>query len=103
MKADVKRFTRTGVEFVDGTVEGDIDVIILATGYIFGFPFIDKSIIDVQNNKVRLFKYMYPPDLSRPTLAVIGCFQPLGAIMPLSEMQCRLFTRVLKVRSTISP
>ncbi|XP_041371196.1 flavin-containing monooxygenase 5-like [Gigantopelta aegis] len=96
VKADVKKFTKTGVEFVDGTFEDNVDVIILATGYIFGFPYIDKSIIEVHDNKVKLFKYMFPPDLAKPTLAVIGCFQPLGAIMPISELQCRLYARVFK-------
>ena len=38
VKPDIKRFTETGVEFVDGTVEGNIDVIILGTGYVFWFP-----------------------------------------------------------------
>ncbi|XP_046370349.2 flavin-containing monooxygenase 5-like isoform X1 [Haliotis rufescens] len=96
IKADIKRFTKTGVEFVDGTVEDNIDVVILATGYIFGFPFIDKSVIDVQKNKVKMFKYMFPPDLPKQTLVVIGCFQPIGAIMPIVELQCRLATRVFK-------
>ncbi|KAK3778288.1 hypothetical protein RRG08_005813 [Elysia crispata] len=44
VKTDVKRFTATGVEFVDGTAEDDIDVVVLATGYSFGFPFIDKEV-----------------------------------------------------------
>ena len=44
VKADVKTFTETGVEFVDGTVAEDIDVVVLATGYSFGFPFIDKEV-----------------------------------------------------------
>ena len=52
IKPNIKRITKTGVEFDDGTVAEDIDVIIYATGYIFGFPFIDKSIIEVVNNKV---------------------------------------------------
>lgn len=39
---------------------------------------------------------MFPPELERPTLAVIGLVQPLGAIMPISEMQARWATRVFK-------
>uniref|UniRef100_A0A0B7AE17 Flavin-containing monooxygenase n=1 Tax=Arion vulgaris TaxID=1028688 RepID=A0A0B7AE17_9EUPU len=96
IKTDVKRFTSTGVEFVDGTFEDNIDVVILATGYSFGFSFLDKQVVDVQDNKVELYKYMYQPELEKKTLAVIGCFQPLGAIMPISEIQCRLATRVIK-------
>ncbi|CAG5121869.1 unnamed protein product [Candidula unifasciata] len=96
IKTDIKRFTSTGVEFVDGTFEDNIDLVVLATGYSFGFPFIDKEVIDVSENHVQLYKYMYPPELQQHTLAIIGCFQPLGAIMPISELQCRLATRVLK-------
>ena len=47
VKPDIKRFTETGVEFVDGTVEENIDVIFLATGYVFGFPFLEEGVIKV--------------------------------------------------------
>ena len=55
VKADVKQVTSRAVEFTDGSVEEDVDVIILATGYVFGFPFIPRSIIDVNENQVGLF------------------------------------------------
>jgi dimethylaniline monooxygenase (N-oxide forming) len=97
VKPDIKRFTESGVEFDDGTSEDKIDVVFLATGYIFGFPFLDKSVLEVKDNRVNLYKWMFPPDLEHNTLAVIGCIQPLGAIMPISEQQCRLYARVLKV------
>ena len=98
IKPDVKRFTESAVEFEDGTIERDIDVVFLATGYIFGFPFLDKSVLEVKENRVNLYKWMFPPDLEHDSLAVIGCIQPIGAIMPISEQQCRLFARVLKVK-----
>ena len=44
MKADIKQFTETGVEFTDGTKEENIDTVILATGYSFGFPFLDSEV-----------------------------------------------------------
>ena len=97
IKPNIRCITKTGVEFEDGTVEDNIDVIILATGYIFGFPFISKEVIDVKENCIELYKYMYPPDLEHQTLAVIGCIQPWGAIMPISEMQCRWATLLWKV------
>ena len=97
VKPNVKRLTKTGVEFEDGTYEDNIDAVIYATGYIFGFPFLDEDIIKVEKNVVRLFKYVFPPELKPSTLAIIGCFQPLGALMPLSEIQCRWATRVFKV------
>ncbi|CAG5117469.1 unnamed protein product, partial [Candidula unifasciata] len=96
IKTDIQRFTSTGVEFVDGTFEDNIDLVILATGYSLSFSFIEKKVIDVNDNHVQLYKYMYPPELQHHTLAIIGCIQPHGAIMPISELQCRLATRVLK-------
>ena len=39
---------------------------------------------------------MWPPQLQRGCLAIIGNVQPLGAINPISEMQCRWATRVFK-------
>ena len=97
IKSDVKEFTVTGVIFEDNTRDDNIDFVCMATGYIFGFPFLDKSIIDVKNNNVELFKYVFPPKLENHTLCVIGCIQPIGAIMPISELQSRLATRVFQV------
>ncbi|XP_033728016.1 dimethylaniline monooxygenase [N-oxide-forming] 5-like [Pecten maximus] len=96
IKADIKRFTVTGVEFTDGTKEENIDLVVLATGYVIGFPFIDKSVLNVQHNHVELYKNMFLPNLKKQTLCLIGCVQPLGALMPVSELQCRLATRVIK-------
>ena len=44
IKTDIKRFTENSVEFIDGTSENNIDAVILATGYSFGFPYIDKEV-----------------------------------------------------------
>ena len=97
LKPNIKHFTENGVAFEDGTTENDIDVVMFATGYVFGFPFLDESVIKVVQNKVELYKYIFPPNLKRQTLCIIGCVQALGALMPVSEMQSRLATRVFKV------
>jgi len=99
VKPNVRHVTETGVEFDDGSVVDDIDVIIYATGYKFGFPYIDHNALEVVNNEVKLFKFTFPPDIHPSTLAVIGCVQPVGAIFPISEMQCRWATRVFKVKT----
>ncbi|CAC5408467.1 FMO [Mytilus coruscus] len=96
LKPNIKHFTESGVVFKDGTTEDDIDVVMFATGYVFGFPFLDESVVKVVQNKMELYKYIFPPNLKRQTLCIIGCVQPLGAIMPVSEMQSRLATRVFK-------
>ena len=56
IKADVRELREDGsVEFEDGTVVKDVDIVLAATGYWFGFPFIDKSLIEVKQNKVAMF------------------------------------------------
>ncbi|CAI9718397.1 flavin-containing monooxygenase 5-like isoform X1 [Octopus vulgaris] len=96
IKPDVQEITENGIQFVDGTFEDNIDTIILATGYDIKIPFIAKSILDTEKNNFHLFKYIFPPDLEKPTLALIGFVQPIGALLPISELQCRLATRVFK-------
>lgn len=91
VKCNVSKFTETDAIFDDETVEKNIDAVIFATGYSFSFPFCKD--IKVENNKVSLYKYTFLPELEKQTLAVIGLIQPLGAIMPISELQCRLAAR----------
>lgn len=94
VKPNVREFTETSAIFEDGTRE-DIDAVVFATGYSFSFPFLEEC-VKVVENQVSLYKYVFPVDLEKPTLAFIGFIQPLGAIMPISELQCRWATRVFK-------
>uniref|UniRef100_A0A8C0J1E2 Flavin-containing monooxygenase n=1 Tax=Chelonoidis abingdonii TaxID=106734 RepID=A0A8C0J1E2_CHEAB len=96
VKPIVKEFTETAAIFEDGTMEDNVDVVIFATGYSFSFPFLEQSVIKVENNEVSLYKQVFPPTLEKPTLAVIGLIQPLGPIMPNAELQARWATRVFK-------
>uniref|UniRef100_A0A8C1BZQ9 Flavin-containing monooxygenase n=1 Tax=Cyprinus carpio carpio TaxID=630221 RepID=A0A8C1BZQ9_CYPCA len=103
VKPNVKEFRGSSVVFEDGTVEDDIDLVVFATGYTFSFPFLPSHVIPVSKNKVSLYKYVYPTGLAHTTLAVIGLIQPLGAIMPISEMQARWATRVFKGLCKLPP
>ncbi|XP_040262601.1 flavin-containing monooxygenase 5-like isoform X2 [Bufo bufo] len=96
IRPNIKAFTDTGVIFEDGTKEENIDAVIFATGYSFSFPFCEESVINVKGNKIALYKFMFPYHLEKPTLAVMGLIQPIGAIMPISELQSRLATQVFK-------
>ncbi|KAL4634954.1 dimethylaniline monooxygenase N-oxide-forming 5-like [Arapaima gigas] len=96
VKPNVCQFQGSSVVFEDGTVENDIGLVVFATGYRFAFPFLPSSVLTVSENRTSLYKYVFPPDLERQTLAIIGLVQPLGAIMPISEMQARWATRVFK-------
>ncbi|NWX48140.1 FMO5 monooxygenase, partial [Steatornis caripensis] len=77
VKPNVQEFTQTSAIFEDGT-RGDIDAVVFATGYSFSFPFLEGC-VKVLENQIPLYKFMFPPDLEKPTLAFIGLIQPLGA------------------------
>ncbi|XP_045334836.1 flavin-containing monooxygenase 5 [Leopardus geoffroyi] len=100
VKGNVKEFTETAALFEDGSREDDIDAVIFATGYTFAFPFLEDS-VQVVKNKISLYKNVFPPNLEKPTLAFIGLIQPLGAIMPISELQGRWVTQVFKGLKTL--
>ncbi|XP_069088086.1 dimethylaniline monooxygenase [N-oxide-forming] 2-like isoform X1 [Pleurodeles waltl] len=101
-KPNVVQFTETSARFDDGTVEEDIDVVIFATGYTYSCPLLEDcgiSNLDVNS----LYRKTFLPNLEKTTLAVIGLIQPLGAIMPTTEMQARWVTRVLKGLCKLPP
>ncbi|TMD66145.1 MAG: NAD(P)/FAD-dependent oxidoreductase [Chloroflexi bacterium] len=84
VKANIQRLDGDGVIFTDGTRE-HIDRIIYCTGYKVTFPFFKPEVIEVKNNDLPLFKRVFHPRYR--DLFFIGLLQPLGAIMPLAELQ----------------
>ncbi|XP_025079861.1 LOW QUALITY PROTEIN: dimethylaniline monooxygenase [N-oxide-forming] 5-like [Pomacea canaliculata] len=94
VKEDVKSFSTSSVEFVDGTVE-DIDAVIFATGYHIRFPFMEKEVVEVKDNIMPLYKRVFLPDLEQQTLAFVGFFNANGCLWPICELQSRLAVRVL--------
>lgn len=103
VKPNVASFTKSGAVFDDGSQVSNLDAVIFCTGYKIGFKFIDQSILPVSDNKVELYKYVFPPSLAKPTLAVFGCIQPRGAIFPLSELQARWATQVFCGKKSLPP
>ncbi|VBB25470.1 unnamed protein product [Acanthocheilonema viteae] len=84
---DIELIHERSIE-VKGGRQFPADVIIFATGYTFGFPFLHPEfIIPIKDHEVELYKYVFP--LKYHSLAVIGLIQPIGSILPISEMQSR--------------
>lgn len=100
IKPNVREFTETSAIFEDGTVFEAIDSVIFATGYSYDYPFLDESIIKSKNNEVTLFKGIFPPKLEKPTMAVIGFVQSLGAAIPTADLQARWAVQVIKGKQT---
>ncbi|NWR29464.1 FMO1 monooxygenase, partial [Tachuris rubrigastra] len=98
IKPGVKEFKANSVVFHNCPEEEPIDTVVFCTGYDISFPFLEESVVKVENKHASLYKYVFPTHLQKHTLAVIGLIKPLGAIMPLTEMQARWVTRVFKGR-----
>ncbi|CAB3406826.1 unnamed protein product [Caenorhabditis bovis] len=93
IKPNIAKFTEHGILFQDGTKLEHVDDVIMSTGYSFECNLVENGkLIEVVDNKVDLYKYMLPiVTADHNTLSIIGCVQPFGSIMPLSELQARVF------------
>ncbi|NWV00231.1 FMO4 monooxygenase, partial [Upupa epops] len=103
LKPNVKEFTENSAVFEDGTTEESIDVVLFATGYIFPFPFLEESIRSLFDNNRSLYKCIFPPQLEKPTLAIIGLIQLTGSVMVGSEMQARWVTGIFAGWNKLPP
>lgn len=92
MKPNVARLEGSQVHFTDGSAEA-VDTIIYATGYKVTFPFLDEEVFSASGNELNLYRYVVDPD--HKGLYFIGFIQPLGAIMPLAELQARWVAALL--------
>ena len=78
------------------TEETPCDVVLLATGYKVSFPFISQELVPTNGNKVELYKWMFVPNFKHAhTLAFISLAQPIGALLPIGEMQSRWFAQLM--------
>jgi len=97
-KPNIDRIDGGTVHFVDGT-SAEVDTIAWCTGYRITFPFLDPAVVDTSDNRVSLFRRVVPPD--NPGLYFIGLVQPLGAIMPIAELQSEWVADILEGRTAL--
>ena len=90
-KPNIASLTATGVRFADGS-EVEADVVVYCTGYKVTFPFFDEDFIAAPDNDLPLFRRTFHPDI--PNVFFVGLLQPLGAIMPIAEVQSRVGRRL---------
>ncbi|XP_047608516.1 dimethylaniline monooxygenase [N-oxide-forming] 4 [Phacochoerus africanus] len=103
MKTSVKEFAENSVLFEDGTMEKNIDIVIFATGYTFSFPFLEEPLKSLCTKKIFLYKQVFPSNLERTTLAMIGFIGLTGSILAGTELQARWATRVFKGLCKLPP
>ncbi len=92
-KPNVAEFKEHEVLFTDGSRD-TFDMIIYATGYKVTFPFFAPDFINVEaTNDIQLYQRVIHPD--HPGLYFLGLVQPLGAIMPLAEVQSEWVAKLI--------
>ncbi|EKS33649.1 hypothetical protein HMPREF9696_02769 [Afipia clevelandensis ATCC 49720] len=93
IKPNVVKLDGDAVEFADGSRK-PFDAIIYATGYKTTFPFLAPSLFSVSDGEmVNLYRRITPPGL--PGLYFAGLVQPIGATIPLVEVQARWIAAAL--------
>ncbi|MES2794962.1 MAG: NAD(P)-binding domain-containing protein [Bacteroidota bacterium] len=94
IKPNIKEFERSKIIFEDGTSQLT-DLLIYATGYKITFPFLKEGFFNVENsNDIQLYKRVVHPE--HPGLYFLALIQPLGAIMPLAEIQSKWVAKLIK-------
>jgi dimethylaniline monooxygenase (N-oxide forming) len=92
-KPNIERFEGREVVFADGS-RAAFDMVVYATGYRVTFPFFAPDFINVEaDNDLQLYRRVVHPDY--PGLYFQGLVQPLGAIMPLAEVQANWIARLI--------
>jgi thioredoxin reductase len=95
-KPNIARLEGDSVRFTDGSVV-QVDKVVYCTGYKISFPFFDHDMLDPSgDNRIELYRRVVHPDLAG--LYFIGLIQPLGAIMPIAEMQSEWIADVIEGR-----
>ncbi len=84
VKPNIQQLSGNEIIFADDSRE-PVDTIVYCTGYKVDFPFFRPDLISAPNNDLPLFCRVFHPQFS--DLFFIGLLQPLGAIMPLAELQ----------------
>ncbi|MGZ4458737.1 MAG: flavin-containing monooxygenase [Nocardioidaceae bacterium] len=84
VRPNIDRFEGAKVFFDDGS-SGEYDVVVYCTGYKVTFPFLDQQVVRAADNHIDLYRRVVDPE--HPGLYFVGLIQPLGAIMPLAEVQ----------------
>lgn len=86
VKPNIAELQGDRVKFADESVE-PIDAIVYATGYNISFPFLDRSVIEVVDNHVALYKRIWKPGV--PNLFFMGLAQPLPTLVNFAEQQAK--------------
>lgn len=98
MRPAIREFAGKHVVFDDGRAD-EVDAIVFATGYQVKFPFLAEEHVAAPDNRLSLFRRVFHPCHRR--LFFVGLAQPLGAIMPIAELQAQWIAEHLAGRYSL--
>ena len=93
-RADVKEFRGREAAFADGRIDA-VDLIVLATGYVRGVPFLSPGVLK-DDDVSALFLNVF--HRAEGNLFVLGHFTADGGAYPLLDRQAELMARVVDAR-----
>ena len=96
VRPDVERFDGKDVVFKNGSRE-PIDLVILATGYHWPIPFIDRSHLQWRDERPELYLNVFAPGDER--LFIIGFLESNGGVYGLLGETADLVARAIKASS----
>jgi dimethylaniline monooxygenase (N-oxide forming) len=99
-KPNIAELGERTVRFTDGS-EVEADIVVYCTGYKVTFPFLDPQLIAAPDNDLPLFRRVFHPDVAG--IYFVGLLQPLGAVMPLAELQSEWICDHLAGRYRLPP
>ena len=99
-KPNIRRLDGDRVEFDDGSRE-HVDVVVYCTGYKISFPFFDDDLVSAPDNHIELFRRLFHPEMD--DVFFIALVQPLGALMPIAEVQGQWIADYLKGEYALPP
>jgi hypothetical protein len=94
---DLARFEGSRVVFADGS-DAEVDLVVFATGYLAGFPFLDPAVLDVRDDRPSLALNMVPATYD--TLAVMGLYQPDSGVFAIAHWQGVLVAELFSAAMT---
>jgi dimethylaniline monooxygenase (N-oxide forming) len=97
-KPNIARMESDRIHFADGT-DAAIDTVVWCTGYRITFPFLRGEVMKAEGNHVPLFRRVVHPE--SPGLYFIGLVQPLGAVMPIAELQAEWVADLFQGRAAL--
>ena len=94
VRADVREFRGTEVAFTDGKVDA-VDLIVLATGYVRGVPFLSQGVLADDEVKDLFLNVFHRRERN---LFVLGHFTADGGAYPLLDRQAEMVARIADAR-----